>query len=352
MRITFVLPGPVRIPMGGAKVVYRYAEELAARGHDLAVLAPRRPGAGLGARAFAAAAALRNAVHRVPAEPYYAAQGVRTLAVPDPSPRHVPDADVVVATGWQTAAWVAALPARAGAKAYFVQNLEDYLSPEAPATWALPLATFTCARWLAEAVEAAGHPTLGHVPNAVDPGEFFPTAPLDGRPPTVSFLYHRLPIKGADDALAALALVGRQRPDLRVEAFSARPPSHRLPGEFRVHVRPSLPDLRALYGRTAVFLHPSHREGWPLPPMEAAACGAALVAAANEGVRECFDAETARLVPVGEPEALAEAVIGLLEDSAERTALAEAGRARVASLSWAASTDRLTGILDHVAGGS
>lgn len=349
MRITFVLPAPIRIPMGGAKVVYRYAEELAARGHEAAVLAPERSGGGLGARAFAAVVAVRDRLHGVPPEPYYAAAGARTLVVPTPAPRHVPDADVVVATGWQTAPWVAALPARAGAKAYFVQNLEDYLSPEAPATWALPLATFTCARWLARAVEAAGHETLGHVPNAIDPAEFFVEAPGVEREPLVLFLYHRLPIKGAEDAVAALSAVREARPDLRAVAFSARPPSHRLPEWVEVRVRPGLSDLRALYNRAAVFLHPSHREGWPLPPMEAAACGAAVVAAANEGVQECFDASTARIVAVGEPARLAEAVLGLLDRPDERAALAEAGRQRVAGLSWAASADRLEAVLARVA---
>jgi glycosyltransferase involved in cell wall biosynthesis len=163
----------------------------------------------------------------------------------------------------------------------------------------------------------------------------------------VAFLYHRLPIKGADDALAALAIVREERPDARFVAFSARPPSHRMPG-VDVCIRPSLPDLRTLYNRSAVFLHPSHREGWPLPPMEAAACGAALVAAANAGVCECFDRTTASLVPVGEPDQLGAAILDVLQNPARRNAVAEAGRARVASLSWAASTDRLETLLNSV----
>lgn len=349
MRIVFVLPAPIRIPMGGAKVVYLYAEGLAARGHEVTVVAPRRPGGRVKDRAFALAAALRDAAHRVPDEPYYTASGVRAVVTPTPAPAHFPDADVVVATGWQTAAWVAALPPRAGSKAYFIQNKEDYLHPEATATWALPLAKFTCARWLSDAIEGAGYPSMGFLANAVDSGEFFLETPLDSRGPTVSFLYHRLPVKGASDALQALEIVRQNRGDLQAVVFCARPPSHRVPSWVTVRVRPSLPELRALYNGSAVFLHPSHREGWPLPPMEAAACGAALVAAANEGVQECFDATTARIVPVGAPDALAEAVAGLLDDPAQRARLAEAGRQRVASFAWAESTDRLEALLTDVA---
>ena len=54
----------------------------------------------------------------------------------------VPDADVVVATWWETAEWVANLSEAKGAKAYFIQHYEvfDYLPKErAAATWSLPL---------------------------------------------------------------------------------------------------------------------------------------------------------------------------------------------------------------------
>ena len=37
--------------------------------------------------------------------------------------------------------------------------------------------------------------------------------------------------------------------------------------------RPPVDALRALYNGAAVFLHPSRSEGFPLVPMEAAACG-------------------------------------------------------------------------------
>lgn len=351
MRVTFLLPGPARIPMGGVKVVVEYARRLAERGHSIHVFGTERPGDGVRDRLFGTAVNLRDRLHRVPRDPYYRAEGVVTDTLPSPAARHVPDADVVVATGWQTAPWVHALPPTKGAKGYFIQGLEVHLDPRAAGTWHLPLAIFTCARWLADEVRKAGVPPLGYLPNALDDDEFGLDEPLASRAPRVLWLYHRHPLKGPAEGLAALAAIRAARPDAQVDVFCARPPGHRFPEHVRVHVRPDRATLRRLYNEAAVFLHPSHVEGWPLPPMEAMACGATVVAAANDGVREYLDATCGRLVPVGDAPALAEAALGLLADDAERVRLAEAARTRVASFSWEDSTTQLEGFLTRIAAG-
>ena len=351
MRVTFVLPSPARVPMGGVKVVVEYARRLVERGHQVSVVGPQRPGDGPRDRAFGLAVAARDRLHRVPDRPYFDAPGVDVRIIPSPSARHVPNADVVIATGWQTAAWVAELPASKGRKGYFIQNHEDYLDPRALGTWELPLAIFTCARWLADAVEAAGHPTLGHLPNAIDPDEFGLDRPIADRDPRILWLYHRLPSKGPAEGLETLRSVLAQRPEVEVDVFAARPPSHRFPDGVSVHVRPERATLRELYNRAAVFLHPSHIEGWPLPPMEAMACGAAVVAAANDGVREYLDPTCGRLAPVGDASALAQATLDVLASERDRVTLAESARQRVSTYSWASSTDRLVEILEAILSG-
>src|SRR4051794_19718590 len=40
MKITFVLPGSSRVPMGGYKVVFEYANCLSERGHTVTVIHP------------------------------------------------------------------------------------------------------------------------------------------------------------------------------------------------------------------------------------------------------------------------------------------------------------------------
>lgn len=352
MRITFALPAPIRIPMGGAAVVYRYAGMLTARGHEVTVVSPRRTEAGLRGVVMDWAVQIRDRIHGVGSDAYYSAPGVRSLVVPRLGSATVPPGDVVIATGVQTARPVATLPRSAGVPVYFIQGDETFADPSARATWHLPMARLTCATWLADAVRAAGETVEAVLPNAIDPADFALDRPLGERFNSVIALYHRHPVKGPDVLAEALGRIQRARPDLPIRLFAARPPSHRLPESVEVHIRPALADLRALYNASSVLLHPSRSEGWPLVPMEAAACGCAIVACSNPGVSECFiDGVSMRAVPVGDGAALGQAALDVLGDEALRVRLAEAGRDAVARTSWSASADLLEETLLRIAEG-
>jgi hypothetical protein len=60
----------------------------------------------------------------------------------------VPDADIIIATWWETAEWVARLSARKGAKVYFIQHDERFVhmpQDRVEKTWALPFYRITIA---------------------------------------------------------------------------------------------------------------------------------------------------------------------------------------------------------------
>lgn len=346
MRITFILPALIRIPMGGAKVVYEHAKGLARLGRTVTVVGPKRSGGDARARFMQSAIWVRDRLHGVSASPYYRAEGVATLNIPEATSAHIPDADVVIATGVQTARWVNDLPTPKGKKFYFVQGYETFADSSALETWCLPLSKFTCANWLRREIEQAGEEVLGVVPNAIDPQEFFIEEPIETRPDRVVSLYHRHPVKGADTLIRTLQVMKQALPELEADVFSARRPSHRLPSWVNIHVRPSIQDLRRLYNRSAVLLHTSRREGSPLVPMEAAACGCALVATDNEGVQEYFrNGDSMRMAPIGDAESLAESACALLRDAKERKRLATAALDSVLALAWTDSTMELERIL-------
>ena len=78
-------------------------------------------------------------------------------------------------------------------------------------------------------------------------------------------------------------------------------------------------DVRDLYGVMDVFAHPSHREGFPRAPMEAAAMGLPVVATDIRGCRQTVeDGVNGYLVPLREAEALAERLLELLADAGLR----------------------------------
>jgi glycosyltransferase involved in cell wall biosynthesis len=86
-------------------------------------------------------------------------------------------------------------------------------------------------------------------------------------------------------------------------------------------------DMLDLYAAMDVLTLPSHREGFPYAPMEAAATGLPVVVSDVRGCRETLIAgETGLLVPPRDPNALADALIELLDDQAKRSRFGANGR--------------------------
>jgi glycosyltransferase involved in cell wall biosynthesis len=88
-------------------------------------------------------------------------------------------------------------------------------------------------------------------------------------------------------------------------------------------------DVEDLYAAMDVYLLASHREGFPRSAMEAAALGLPLVVTDVRGCRQVVDdGVTGALVPVGDANAIADAVAALAADGARRAAMGAAGRAK------------------------
>lgn len=332
--------------MGGAAVVFRHAKGLVARGHAVTVIAPQR-GPGVVSVARHLAVQVRDRVHGVRGATPYASDGVDILEPATVSGIDWNRYEAVIATGHQTAPWVAKHAANGH---YFLQGDERALSARAGETWSLPLRRFAVSHWLADLVRANGHKVEGVVPNAVDPAAFALDAPLANRALRVIALYHRHPVKGPETLIRALGLLREALPNLNASLVAARPPSHRLPDWVEVVIRPTPAPLRELLNGSAVCLHTSVVEGWGLFPMEAAACGCAVVSTASLGPREYLKVGSSMIeVPVGDADALASEAIGVLRDPARRIDMAGAGLRDVSRFSWEESTAALDRLLTGTA---
>ena len=95
-------------------------------------------------------------------------------------------------------------------------------------------------------------------------------------------------------------------------------------------------DVAAEIAGAAVLAYPSRYEGFGLPPLEAMSLGVPVVATAVGSLPEVLG-DAAELVAPARPDALAEALSMVLADSAMRSRLVAAGRARAAQFSWPAS---------------
>jgi glycosyltransferase involved in cell wall biosynthesis len=91
------------------------------------------------------------------------------------------------------------------------------------------------------------------------------------------------------------------------------------------------PELVQRYYDTDIFVFPPiWDEGFGIPPVEAMAAGAAVVASRSGGVAETVvHGETGLLVEKNDPQALAKAILVLLSDDAMRERMGRAGQRRV-----------------------
>ncbi len=92
-------------------------------------------------------------------------------------------------------------------------------------------------------------------------------------------------------------------------------------------------DLRALYSSCRAFVYPSIYEGFGLPPLEAMACGAPVIASAIPSLRETTGG-AAWLFDPRRPPDLAEKLVQLLDDRDAARKLSEDGKRRAAQFSW------------------
>ena len=90
---------------------------------------------------------------------------------------------------------------------------------------------------------------------------------------------------------------------------------------------------------------PSWYETFPLPPLEAMACGSAVVATALGTEDYAFDGKNSRVVQPRNPEALAEALLSIAQDPAFALRLAQAGLKTAAEHTWEKAVPKLEAIL-------
>jgi glycosyltransferase involved in cell wall biosynthesis len=107
-------------------------------------------------------------------------------------------------------------------------------------------------------------------------------------------------------------------------------------------------DLGSLYAGALAVVLPSWLEGFGLPPVEGLTAGAPAIVSDHPVLRQVLR-EGALFVPPGDVEALAEALLTLASDPGLRARLLDAGRAKIAPLSWAATARRTRAVLAEAA---
>lgn len=334
LRVTFVLS---QLGMqGGIRVIAQYAQHLHKQGHQVTVVAPelrsrswlfRRKQFIKGLLMGGSLAPVSNAGGRPRPPSHFDGTDISVRLLErqrEVTAADVPDADVVIATWWETAEWVSALPPSKGFQAYFVQGHEVWEGQpvkRVELTYHLPLRKIVVSDWLSGIMrDRYGDDSVTTIPNGVDLDRFKSALREKQAQPTVGFIYSEQSIKGTDLAIAAIERARQMVPELRVISFGMFAPTGamKLPKGTQFNVRPPHVKLVESYASCDAWIAPSRNEGFGLPLLEAMACRTPVIATPAGAAPQIVGSGGGILVEHENVEALARAIVRVATMNAEQ----------------------------------
>lgn len=266
----------------------------------------------------------------------------------------IPKSDLVIAGNWE--AVIPAWQARRGKVVHFPQHYDeisftlDGASPEA--LKANPLIKMLCrsalqmpanrvanSSWLAGEFRRRFNETIPFVQNGVDTVQFQQRPKLSAQDDIIRVVTYCRPEqwKGFQDAVPAMHELMKRHAKTRWHVYGfphpvLGPDNDLAPYQF--HGALAHDELSKLYGESDIALCPSWYEGFAMPPLEAMACGTAVITTrygTEDYAIDGHNAIVARPRVVGD---LAVALDGLVRVPELRAQLARNGRAMAESLTW------------------
>lgn len=390
MKITFVLP--FTKVGGGVRVVFEYSNRLIKNGHDVRIVYPIIPPllhskSTVKLAKYKTIESLRNLKRKN--EVKWFDLSVPLIKVFSLNPRYVqfseqsiPDADVVIATSWETAYFVNSLAPKKGKKFYFVQHYEiwdiwnslncwesvtqkvvdktklpitmSYITPKdsylkkmkmsVDNTYTLPLMKITISSWLKELLEQRfKQKVYGTITNGVNSNLFRCSKEKDwnSNKRIILMPYRGEQWKGDLDGMTALEYINKHYNDVEIWLYGMKKPS-RVPEWAHFFEGLSDEKLAELYCLSHVLVIPSWVEGCQLPPMEGMASKCAIVATNVGGVPDyAVSNETAVVVPPHDPKKLEEGIMYLLDNWERAKVIAENGYTHIKQFTWEKATEEL-----------
>lgn len=355
--ICFIFPHPASGPTGGYKVVYEYANRFAADGYRVHIVYSgsiywrRKP----------LRYKLTNCVRFVQQMiKGYSCRGwfpldkrVKEHYTLSMCYRHVPKADVYVATSPYTAYYLDQYPVDSKRKFYFIQGKEDW-GPGIKAiledTYHAKLQKIAVSGWLQSMLKEEYQENSALIANGFDFEKFsLDIQPKLRKADSTSFLYSSQTLKRCEDIMDALNIVKKKYPSLKVTAFGVPARPNSMPDWYDYYQMPDAETHNRINNEAAIYVAASETEGWGLTVGEAMICGQAVCCTDNDGYKEMArHGETALLSPVCNPEALAANIILLIEDDSLRLSVALKGHEFIQRFRWEDSYAKFKMLIDNV----
>ena len=250
------------------------------------------------------------------------------------------DSDALIATSWDTA-YVARKLGNTARKFYFVQDLEHLFYPEgsqcefARQTYRWGFHGISAGRWIADVLQTEFEMDCSPFGFSYDRESYSPNGNCFPPNPKNRVLFYARPKterRGFELGVLALSIVAKKMPNTEFVLVGFPPRSIRLPFLAVVPGTLAPRELATLYRSCKVALVLSFTN-LSLLPLELMACGCAVVSNCGPNVEWLLSDDIARLAKPT-PEALAEAIMALLDDNEMRARTVAAGVAFAKRTDW------------------
>ena len=261
--------------------------------------------------------------------------------------------DAVILTHWTTA-YRLRKTTHTTKVFYFVQDWEPFFCPmgtdylRAEHTYKMGFSCITLGQWLTDSLRDWYDADADFFDLAVDHDMYFPRpAPENERPRICFYARPSTPRRLFSLGSEALALIHAMRPDVEIILYGAEDqdlPQATMAFPYTNRGILSEPELAELFSACDVGVVLSSTN-CSLVPLEMMACGCAVVDLNRDTVRGVLTHEHNALLAEPTPEAIADAVLRLVNDGPLRRRLIDNGFAHCQKLSWQASARRIEEIL-------
>lgn len=344
MKILFILPGIMRKPVGGAKIVYEYANRFASENNEVAILY-------LYQKKIRGIPLFIVKLLKLHKPAWFPLHNIKLFVEKEASESLLAKYEKIICTSVETAYELDAKKSVQNSKKYyFIQdfeawgnNSEEYVYE----SYTFPMKKIVIAPWLLDKVKKMNE-TATLVPNGFDFEYFKLLTPIESRSPyEVAMLYHLDDRKRCCDSITALKLVKSKIPQLHVTMFGT-PEKPDVPESFEYFQMPDKETHNNIYNKASIFIAASAQEGFGLTVGEAMICGCAVACTDNGGFSMMVkNNETGLLSPIYDTEKLAENIVMLIENDSLRMRLAKAGNEFIQQFTWERSFRLMKSFLNN-----
>lgn len=335
MKVTFVLPGRGR--SGGIRSTVKAANGLVDKGHDVRLLV---------STANSGSIRIKTASLWLKYKYPHGADWVdmfksKVESFKDISGCCFDKSEIVIASGWWAAGEIKKLNSKDITKVHHVRGMLRNPN-DMSRYWSENVPKIVVGSYLVDIIKKTCNQNVyAVIHNGIDPGEYYPVLP-EAQRNSIGTIFGLSYQKDPQTVLSVLNYIWSDHIKAETLVFGSCRKPPQIPSGIYYRL-PSIELARQLYSRSLVWFLASSSEGFPAPPLEAMACGCAVVSTdCGGGVRDIIeDGYNGFIVPVGNSELMVKRIGQLLNDSQLRKYFVINSQETVKNFSWQSSINKL-----------